>query len=81
MKEIYGDAWELFYSGQFDVLFITTNGTIKKDGKAVMGRGIAAEAKSKYPSIPSKLGELLGMGGNVPNVVKIIDHHEKELLC
>lgn len=75
MKEIYGNAWDLFDSGQFDVLFITTNGTIKKNGEGVMGRGIAAEAKNRYPDLPAELGDWLKILGNKPSVLKVIGQH------
>lgn len=65
MKEIYGNAWDLFDSGDFSVLFITTNGFVKKNGAAVMGRGIAAEMKRRYPGIEYKLGNLLQYGNKV----------------
>ena len=38
MKEITGDLWD-YYRRPMHTICITTNGTIKKNGKAVMGRG------------------------------------------
>ena len=35
------------------------NGVVKKDGCAVMGGGIALEAKERFPNLPKRLGELL----------------------
>ena len=67
MKEIYGDAWEL--ASEFDVLFITTNGTIKKNGQAVMGRGIAKQASLRYPILPHVLGAKIKHRGNVPSAL------------
>ena len=67
MKEIYGDAWKL--AEEFDVLFITTNGTIKKNNEGVMGRGIAAQAKYQYPIITRVLGEKIRRRGNVPSLL------------
>lgn len=77
MKEIYGNAWDLFDSEEFDVLFITSNGTVKNNGEAVMGRGIAAEAKKRYPEIAYNLGQSLSLG-NKPQVIKIIPNATKE---
>jgi hypothetical protein len=67
MKEIYGDAWVL--AQDFDVLFITSNGTVKKHNEGVMGRGIAAQAKYKYPIISRILGEKILRRGNVPSLL------------
>ena len=47
-----------------DVICITTNGTVKKDGSAVMGRGCALEAREKFRGIDKKLGSLLKVSGN-----------------
>ena len=62
MKEITGDIWDYHDKGNWIV--VTTNGTVKKDGTAVMGRGIALQAKQKFPDLPKKLGELLKQHGN-----------------
>lgn len=50
MKEVYGDIWEYHKQGYWIV--ITTNGFVKKNGCAVMGRGVAKQAVTKYPSLP-----------------------------
>lgn len=63
MKEIQGEAWEL--QRNYTYLGITTNGFIKKDGTAVMGRGIAYEAQSRYPGIRRALANLIRENGNV----------------
>jgi len=44
MKEVIGNIWNYYNKGNWIV--ITTNGTIKKNGEAVMGRGVALEAKN-----------------------------------
>jgi hypothetical protein len=38
MKEAYGDIWKL--GKRADAIVITTNGSVRKDGKAVMGTGL-----------------------------------------
>lgn len=43
MKEIRGDLFSYLGRMKFRI-FITTNGSIRQDGKAVMGRGNAAQA-------------------------------------
>jgi hypothetical protein len=45
-----GDMWDVF--GRTDLFMITTNPIIRKDGGVVMGRGIALEAKKRFPSLP-----------------------------
>jgi hypothetical protein len=43
---------------------ITTNGFVKKNGEAVMGRGCAKQALQRYPSISFTLGNRIVTGGN-----------------
>lgn len=61
MIEVVGDLWT--FPG-VDVRCITTNGTLKADGTAVMGRGCAYEAKTRYPGIERQLGVSLQKYGN-----------------
>lgn len=62
MDEITGDIWD--YHKQGNWIVITTNGTVKKNGECVMGRGIALQAKIKIPTLPVELGELIHHFGN-----------------
>jgi len=62
MLEEYGNIWTYHKRGV--PIVITTNGSIKKDGKSVMGRGVAWQAQSKYPEFPDKLGEKIKAYGN-----------------
>lgn len=64
IKEIKGDIWEFWKNGKW--IIITTNGYVKKNGEAVMGRGIALQAKLRHPSLPKELGNLILQLGNVP---------------
>lgn len=64
MKEEFGDIWEKYDQGYWIV--ITTNGSVKKDGTAVMGRGIALQAKQRFPDIPLRLGRAISEDGNLP---------------
>ena len=61
MIEVTGNLWEY----PADVRVITTNGTVKRDGTCVMGRGCAAEAKTRWPALPKMLGESIMEHGNV----------------
>lgn len=66
MIEIFGDIWDLIEDNDFDGLVITTNGYVKKNGKAVMGRGIALEAAKRCKSLPYRLGNnILDYGNHV----------------
>jgi hypothetical protein len=63
MREIYGNLWD--YDGKPDtVVCITTNGFVKANGLAVMGRGCAFEATLKYPAIQKRLGDCIKARGN-----------------
>lgn len=43
---------------------VTTNGCIRNNGYAVMGKGIALQAKNLFPNIDQKLGKYLSEYGN-----------------
>ncbi len=60
MKEVTGNLWTY----PADVRVITTNGTVKKNGECVMGRGCALEAKKKW-DIAGVLGNAIKEYGNV----------------
>jgi len=62
MKEVYGDAIKL--ASNYQVLCVTTNGTVKLNNHAVMGRGIAAQISNFWPETPRILGALIQMHGN-----------------
>lgn len=57
MKEITGDIWDYHKQGHWIV--ITTNGYVKEDGSAMMDRGVALQAKQRFPALPIELGEML----------------------
>ncbi len=63
MKEIVGDIWDYHRRGAWIV--VPTNGSVKTNGEAVMGRGLALQAKRKYPDVPKKLGESIRVNGNI----------------
>lgn len=65
MKEIVGELWD-YYGKPNTVVCITTNGTVKKSGEAVMGRGCAEEAKARFPKLPAVLGAFIKRFGNRP---------------
>ena len=60
MREAFGDLWK----SDAYALCLTTNGTIKRNGHGVMGRGIAWQATQRYPDIARLLGVGLTTSGN-----------------
>lgn len=54
--------WDVFHDT--DVFMITTNPIRRTDGAVVMGRGIALEAKTRYPQLPYDFGYNLERYGN-----------------
>jgi len=52
-----GNMWDVFHDT--DVFMITTNPIKRNDGAVVMGRGIALEAKQRYPQLPFDFGKEL----------------------
>ena len=68
MIELRADIWEIYAAGQ--VVCITTNGFVKKNGEAVMGRGVAYQAARRWPDLPARLGHLIRANGNVVQVIR-----------
>jgi hypothetical protein len=60
MREDRGDLWRI----PAHVRCITTNGTVRRDGHAVMGRGCARQARDDFPELAETLGRLLTRNGN-----------------
>lgn len=57
------DSLDLWWTPA-DARCITTNGTVKANGRAVMGRGCARQACERYPYLQLTLGKLLAQHGN-----------------
>lgn len=60
-----GNMWDAFGKGIF---MITTNPIRRKDGAVVMGRGIALEAKTRFPQLPYDFGASLKAFPHLTNV-------------
>lgn len=60
MKEDTGNLWDF----EADATVITTNGFVKNNGEAVMGRGCAREAAQRWPDFPIQLGHVIEQEGN-----------------
>ena len=79
MIELIEDMWELYEKHEWATFCITTNGFVKSNGEAVMGRGIAKQAVDRFPGLPIRLGQLLKQSGVGPfgpkgNHVQFIGH-------
>lgn len=71
MRELYGDCWDLWRTAPgVTGLCITSNGTVKRDGSCVMGRGIALQVKQRVPGFDSTLGERILLKGNHVHLFK-----------
>jgi hypothetical protein len=68
MLEAYGNIWDIVDEGGWDALAITTNGYVAKNGRAVMGRGIAKEAADRFPELAGQLGTAIKNFGNIVHV-------------
>lgn len=66
MIELSLDIWSVHDPSPASKVWIgiTTNGIVKRDGCLVMGRGVAAQAKSKLPNIDLRLGTHVTDSGN-----------------
>jgi O-acetyl-ADP-ribose deacetylase (regulator of RNase III) len=65
MFEVHGNL----FAFKADAIVVTTNGDVNKKGLAVMGRGVAWEAKQHYPGIDRVLGTLLKTEGSHVHIV------------
>lgn len=63
MEEHMDDIWSAWKLGFY--IIIPTNGFVKKNGEAVMGRGLAWQASQKFPTLPKELGDRIKSCGNM----------------
>ncbi len=61
MLEVVGEIWE--YAGAA-MIAITSNGSLTRDQRAIMGRGVARQAAVRVPGLAEQLGSLLAQQGN-----------------
>ena len=62
MLETVGDIWE--HADRGEVIVITTNGSLTRDHRAVLGRGVARQAAIRFPRLADALGRLLAEEGS-----------------
>jgi hypothetical protein len=65
MREQQVDLWEAMHYPETSAICIPTNGTVKRNGEAVMGRGVALQAQNRWHQIPRILGNWLRTTGDV----------------
>lgn len=61
MRLLQGDMWSAF--DQADLFLITTNGTLTRDGKLVMGAVVAKQARDRFPGQGAALGKAVEQAG------------------
>lgn len=61
MLEAVGDIWE--HLGRA-IIAVTTNGSLTRNGSAVLGRGVARQARNYFPDIAEIIGNLLAERGS-----------------
>lgn len=56
------NLWDYYDKGH--IVIVPTNGVIRKDGTAAMGKGVALDAANKLPELPKLLADHLKAEGN-----------------
>lgn len=64
MIEQQSDMFAAVAQHRADALCITTNGIVRRDGRAVMGAGTAEAAAARWPDLPRLLAVVLHTIGN-----------------
>lgn len=75
LLELTGDLWDFHAKGEW--IAITTNGSVNAYGNAVMGRGVAQEAKIRYSWLPKLLAIRIKEEGNIPILFGCAPHEER----
>lgn len=66
MRIAQGNLWT--FPAQYRC--IPTNGSLDREGRLVMGAGLALDAKRRFPHLPDKLGPWIERYGNRPFLLK-----------
>lgn len=70
-----GDLWNAL--GDADLLVVSINRTITRDGNLVMGAGAARQAKFRFPMLPALFGALVCDG--VRDNLLLVQHGEQRI--
>lgn len=68
MKELRINIWDVYDTG--GVICITTNGYVRYNGDAVMGRGTARQAAQRWRMLPQILGNLIKANGDIVQLIR-----------
>jgi len=79
VKEISGDMFSPIYIKFADAICVTTNGVVKKNGKAVMGAGNALQARNTFKGLALDLGRLIKKNGNIVQIIRFAIIHGKKI--
>lgn len=79
MKTIKADDVFLLPKSDTEAAVITTNGIIRDNGCAVMGRGVALSAKNNFPGIDRDLGRLIRAHQNHAYNLGIREHNGRSM--
>ena len=71
MREIKGNLWNGI--NRADAVIITTNGFVRKDGRATMGAGVARQALQRFPKIDLELGKLIKENGSIVQIIREVN--------
>ena len=77
MKEIRANILSPEVLAQADAVCVTTNGIIRKDGRAVMGAGVAKSFRDSYPGIDFALARKLKEYGHQTQLIGYDDQYNK----
>ena len=64
MKETHGDLWSFLDPSTWTYVAIPTNGVVKANGEAVMGKGVALQAATRFSTLAFRLGAFIRDYGN-----------------
>ena len=85
MMELTGNLWDYWLKPN-NVVCITTNGYVKANGEAVMGRGVALQATKMVRNLRKTVGKLIQDNGHVvqyvdslPLIIFPVKYHWKEM--
>lgn len=77
MKEAAGNI----FSGSHDWLVFTANSTVTKDGRLVMGAGIAKQVLERYPGIDRFFGSVLQDNGYAGGRYNLAAHYGHRVMA
>jgi hypothetical protein len=70
MREATADLWS--FIGVAEHICITTNPIVNSKALAVMGRGCALEAATRWPYVREMLAQHIGLHGNTPHALGVV---------